>query len=464
MFKPLKATGSILSCWLTILTSCFWANQAKAQVKHVILISIDSFNPGMYLDKDWPCPNLRYLAKNGTYADYLKSVFPSFTYPSHTAMVTGALPARSKIKYNQPIGSQGEWYWYANAIKVPTLWQKLHEHHLTSAAIMWPVTVNADIDHNLSELWDINRPDDRITVARQYATPTGWVDELEQKAIGKLDSTNFNDNYCSLDENVGRMAAYVIQKYKPNFLALHVIGADDFGHDFGRDADSVKLAMETNDRVIGNVLEALSKAHLKDSTAIIVAGDHGMATIHEAMRPNMLIKEVPARFVPAGGSCFLYRYANTKKADIPKIVDQVKDSLSRLPADKRKLFRIIERKELDQMGADSTAILALSGTNGSGMVFSGAMVASNTTNHGPGTFTQQSKYEGVFYPTKGGHHGYDPENSDMHTGFIAYGAGIIKGGHIDHLSEPDIAVLISKLLGVQFNTPDGHDVPGILNF
>jgi len=441
---------------------CITGFQVKAQVKHVILISIDSFNPGMYLDKDWPCPNLRYFARNGTYADYLKSVFPSFTYPSHTAMVTGALPARSKIRYNQPINSKGEWYWYYSSIKVPTLWQTLHDSHLTTAALMWPVTVGAPIDYNLSELWDIKHPSDRITVARRYATPKGFVDEFEQNATGKLDSTNMNDNYVSLDENVGRMAAYVIQKYRPNFLALHVIGADDFGHDYGRDADSVKLAMAANDRVIGNVLEALDKAHLRDSTAIIVVGDHGMATIKEVMRPNLLIKNIPAQFVPAGGSAFLYRYQDTNGMNEQAIAKAVTDSLNKLPEEKRKLFRIIDRKELDRMGADSTVLLALSGTNGSGLVFSGSTTPSKTTNHGPGTRIQQSKYDGVFYTAHGGHHGFDPDNEEMHTGFIAYGASIIKGGHIDHLSEPDIAVLVAKLLGIAFKTPDGHFINGII--
>ncbi len=66
---------------------------AKAQqVKHVILISIDGFHPDMYLDKSWPSPNMQQLLKKGTYADHLLSVFPSYTYPSHTAMVTGAIP------------------------------------------------------------------------------------------------------------------------------------------------------------------------------------------------------------------------------------------------------------------------------------------------------------------------------------------------------------------------------------
>src|ERR1700761_7007431 len=92
-------TGSI-----AIALSCLFCFTAKAQVKHVILISIDGFHPDMYTDTTWPAPNLRKLVKIGTSADHLLSVFPSFTYPSHTAMVTGAYPARSGINFNQPIG------------------------------------------------------------------------------------------------------------------------------------------------------------------------------------------------------------------------------------------------------------------------------------------------------------------------------------------------------------------------
>src|ERR1700722_1045724 len=79
--------------------------RASSQVaSHVILISIDGFRPEMYQDKSWPTPNLQMLMKAGTYARHLKSVFPSYTYPSHTAMISGALPARSGIYHNQPKG------------------------------------------------------------------------------------------------------------------------------------------------------------------------------------------------------------------------------------------------------------------------------------------------------------------------------------------------------------------------
>jgi predicted AlkP superfamily pyrophosphatase or phosphodiesterase len=63
---------------------------------HVVLISIDGFHPDMYEDSTWPASNLRELMRRGTYADHMLSVFPSYTYPSHTAMVTRALISTSR--------------------------------------------------------------------------------------------------------------------------------------------------------------------------------------------------------------------------------------------------------------------------------------------------------------------------------------------------------------------------------
>jgi predicted AlkP superfamily pyrophosphatase or phosphodiesterase len=104
MFKYCLKSALFIALFMGVLP-------ARAQVRHVILISIDGFHPDMYTATTWPAPNLRQLLKMGTYADHLLSVFPSYTYPSHTAMVTGAYPARSKINFNQPIGSRGDWFW-----------------------------------------------------------------------------------------------------------------------------------------------------------------------------------------------------------------------------------------------------------------------------------------------------------------------------------------------------------------
>jgi predicted AlkP superfamily pyrophosphatase or phosphodiesterase len=390
----------------------------------------------------------------------MKSVFPAYTYPSHTAMLTGALPARSGIYFNQPKGSKGEWNWYAKYIKVPTLWQALHKAGLRTAAVQWPVSVGAEIDYTIPEIWSVERPDDRISESQKYST-SGLVEEIERNATGKLDADNVNDNYFSLDENAGRMAAYIFKTYRPAFLAVHFACVDGREHELGRDGEEVRLALETDDRAIGDIIEMVEKTRMKDSTTIIVVGDHGFCSLNEIFRPNMLIRDLPARFTAAGGSAFLYSSTNLSEEEKTELGLSVRQRLDSLPENKRKLFRIIGRSELDRMGADSSAILALSAEPG--LVFSGAGGTGSPVNHGPGTSIQESLLEGVFIPTAGGHHGYDPSLPDMYTGFIAWGAGVQKGAKVNELCVTDIAPLVSSLLGVSFTCPDGHLTPGILS-
>lgn len=435
--------------------------QHQEITEHVVLISIDGLHPDMYLDKSWPASNLRELMKDGVYADHMFSVFPSYTYPSHTAMLTGALPARSKIAYNQPMNSKGEWNWYTDSVKVPTLWQELKAKGMATAAVQWPVSVNRDITYNMPEIWDIHHPDDRITESRKYATP-GLVEDIELYATGKLDSSNFNDSYFSLDENAARAAAYIFRAHKPALLAVHFAAVDGYEHAQGRDGDSVRLALEADDCAIGDILQAVSQSGEEKNTTIIIVGDHGFSTIHDVMRPNMLIKDLPVRFLPAGGSAFLYQVRSGINMSNEQLIKAVRDSLDGLPWDKRKLFRVIGRKELDKMGADSAALLALSATPG--LVFSGADASQETENHGPGTLIQNNKSQGVFIPTHGGHHGYDPNIPDMWTGFIAYGANIKKGSKIKELRVTDIAPLIAHLLDIGFKTPDGKLPEGLLKY
>ena len=449
-----------LHAWLCLCLFCCLFTPVKGQQKHVILISIDGLHPDMYLDPAWPVPNLHRMMKEGFYADHMLSVLPSFTYPAHTAMITGALPARSGIYFNQPLGNHGEWYWDAKAIKTPTLWQALKAQGLTTAALEWPVTLNAVIDWNLPEVWDAHYPDDHISLSRKVGT-AGLAEEMEINATGRLDSVNMDETTYSLDENLGRMAAYILKAHQPAFMAVHLNAVDNFEHRYGRDADSVRMAIAVDDRVIGNIIQAVNQSGIAGSTTIIVVGDHGFSNINTVCRPNLLLTNMPeVKFYAAGGAAFLYVNPDLKPVDTALLLQKVTDSLNRLPTDKRKLFRIVNRGQLRQMGADSAALLGLFAEPG--LVFSGSVMKSPAVNHGPGTSIQQNKLDGVFIPTHGGHHGYDPVLPEMYTGFIVAGAGIRSNEHIDEIRVVDIAPLIARLLQIQFDAPDGKLIERIL--
>jgi predicted AlkP superfamily pyrophosphatase or phosphodiesterase len=197
---------------------CFSLPAQVPPARYVILISVDGFRPEFYKDPQWSMPTLHQMAQSGVYADGVRSVFPSVTYPSHTTMLTGALPSRHGIYYNSPFsreGENGKWYWETGLIKVPTIWDAARKAGLTTASIHWPVSLGAPVDYNIPEVWATDKNVERTLPMRQQATPKGLMEEMEQKATGKLTSNDLNSDFLVLDQNIARMASYLIGTYKP---------------------------------------------------------------------------------------------------------------------------------------------------------------------------------------------------------------------------------------------------------
>lgn len=450
-FTGIQSTGRFTTANRPATTAATSFTRPFPPPRHVLLISIDGFRPEFYLDSGWNTPNLRQLVKRGSYALHMKSVFPSFTYPAHSSMVSGAFPAIHQVCYNAPFdptgSGDGSWNWATSLIRAPTIWDAAKAAGLTAATVEWPVSVGAPVTWNIPEIWPVKDGDDRITAARPYATP-GLIDEIETNATGKLTPFSMNVSYFSFDETAARMAVYIMEKYKPGILAIHLACVDEEEHDYGREGDSVRLAVANVDHEVGDLLEAVERAGLKDSMAIVVVGDHGFSDFHQVIEPNVwlskagLLRAGPdwnVKFNPAGGSAFLYpQHASDTAVLLPKVraaIRQVPDSI-------RSRFRIIEKPELMSMGADSKAVMALAAL--------------------PGTIFGGRTKEPDSFAAFGGHHGYDPNLPDMYTGFIVAGAGIRQGTVIPELCVVDIAPLLAELLGLDFKAPDGKLVPGIM--
>lgn len=419
---------------------------------HVILITIDGMRPEFYEDPSWPAPNLQYLMHEGIYAVRMRPVFPTVTLPNHTTMVTGALPARHGVYYNtpfNPLSTAMAWNFYASVIRVPTLFDAVHGTGRVTAAVDWPVTVgSSSIDYNFPDYWGFTDTTNNIALIKTGVHPAGLWEELEKNALGVVPSEEINsDHFLRTDENAGRIAAYLIGRYKPAFMAFHITETDHAQHEHGREGYFVRTAVAAADRAVGDVLEAVERAGIKDGTAIIIAGDHGFSNIHSVLFPNVWLAQAglfqkggnwKAKFQSASGSCFLY--LQDRKDE--KTLAAIKDVLARLPEKYKQLFRVLDRPELDRLGVDSAALLALApkigiavGNSGEGEVLRGA---------------------------HGGTHGFMNDEPEMMTGFIAYGAGIRKGAIIPEMEAENIAPLVARLLGVEFICPDGVLYPGIL--
>ncbi len=440
-------------CWIVSLLLTTAGTSMAQKVKHVILVSIDGFRPNFYREQQWPAPNLQFMSANGASSDGVRGVFPTVTYPSHTTIITGAVPGKHGIYYNTPFepqGATGLWNSEFSLIRTETIWEAVRKAGKTTASVSWPVSVGAPIDYNIPETFTLKNPGDRRQPTSEQSTPKGLFEEVQEHATGKMEAHDLNINYHKMDENIGRMAAYLFKTYKPALLTLHLPGVDHAQHTEGRNGQMVNIAIATADRALGSLLETIQMAGLQDSTAIIITGDHGFVDIHTSISPNIWLvkaglmdaekgagRKWKAMFQTTGGSAFLLLKDSTDQ----QTLKQVEKLLEELPASYKKLFRVMNREEVRKSGADPHAVLALAPIPGIAM---NAAVSGNILN-----------------AAKGGTHGYFPGFQDIKTGFVGYGPAFGAGTIIPEMGLEDVAPSVAYLLGIPFNAPDGVVLPGI---
>ncbi|MBE7175100.1 MAG: alkaline phosphatase family protein [Mucilaginibacter polytrichastri] len=403
-----------------------------AQTKHVVIVTIDGFRPDFYLDEGWNAPNLKAMVQEGFHAGGVNSVFPSMTYPSHTTIVTGVQPAKHGIYYNDMFVAdtlKKAMYWNYSSIKTPTLWKAVHDRGGKVASLFWPVSAEAPVDYNIPDNGSMGE-ENRVA----YTRPAGFIDDLKKNVFWDTAKIDYGT-----DHEVAKIAAYVIEKDEPELMTVHFFSVDHFQHMHGRENDTVRAAVSDADQGVSIIREALRKKSIEKNTLLIVTGDHGFVDLKSRLQPNVWLREAglitdlntgnwKARFFSVGGSSYLYLKNRSDKASLKK-VEQI---LAQQPDSVKKLFRIIDRKKLNEIGGDPEVELALSGEN--------------NASFGNGD-------EGAaIVPAKGGAHGYFPDFKNIRTGFIAVGSGVKKGGSVAEMNERDINAIAAKALGLHFPT------------
>lgn len=426
---------------------------AQAPADHVVLISIDGLRPDFYMERFRPTPMLQYMAREGVHAEQVQAIFPSVTYPSHTTLVTGALPANHGILYNQPFepdGQTGRWYWEYSHLQTETLWSAADKSGLVTASIGWPVTVGAPIEYNIPEVWSLEEAVGSVSVIRAHTTPAGFLETVEKEAVGRLTGDAFSGVHIGREDRVGAIAAYILSEIRPSLLTVHIVATDAYQHRHGREHHLVDRALAAADRAIARMYEAGLDAGILERTAFVISGDHGFADIDHRVAPNVWLTDAGLReadddrgnwratFHTTGGAAFL-RLADPDDLDAAQMARQVIDDLSE---EQSALFRVVERDELDQFGADPDAPFALAAAPHVGF-----------SNAAAGDAVQTAS---------GGTHGHAPDFPGINTGFVAWGSGVQSGRVVPLMSMADVAPVVAHLLDLDFEAIDGELVPGIV--
>lgn len=239
--------------------------------KPLIVISVDGLDHRYLRDADklgLKAPNMRKLVREGEWAQGVIGVTSTVTWPSHTSLITGKRPDEHGILGNRrPREEGGDYYWSVSLLKVRTLWHAAHDAGLKTAAITWPVTVDAQIDYNLPEAFSKRKGGwmDLATI-RAKATP-GLVEK-----IITFDKT-FDQEW--MDDRTRTLATvYFLKREKPDLILLHLVDHDAVAHEHGPFTPEALAELERTDGYIGQIVAAAPK-----QATICLTADHGFERI-----------------------------------------------------------------------------------------------------------------------------------------------------------------------------------------
>ena len=425
--------------------------QEKTPPPLLLMISIDGLRPDYVTAADahgCRIPNLRRFLKEGAYAEGVQGVVPTVTYPSHTTLVTGVWPAKHGILANTTFDplqkNQQGWYWYAEDIRVPTLWDAAAQAGRTTASIQWPVTVGAHINWNIPEFWRASTPDD-AKLLRAASTP-GLLAEA-QAELGEYHGGI--DTSAEGDEIRGRYTRWILEKKRPALLTLHLTVLDHIEHETGPFSLEAIAVLERLDTVIGDLREVAER--LAPGRAFIaVVSDHGFAKIDAQLNLFPAFKEAKHFTVDekgkvadwkampwvTGGSAAIV----LKDPNDTATLDQVRKLLAKLAGDPANgIDHVLEAEELHRRGGYPTASFFVSLK--------------------PGWRTGSALEGPVLSKIKpGGTHGELPDLPDLRAAFFVIGPGIPAGRNLGLIDMRDVAPTLAHLAGLSFPSADGKNL------
>lgn len=206
--------------------------------EHVVVIGVDGMSPDgiahaktRHIDK---------LMREGAYTMHARGVMPTVSSPNWASMIMGAGPEQHGITSNS---------WRPDKFAIP------------------PTQVGSDGVRFETIFGLLRQQRPNVVIACFY----DW------SGFGLL----FDPNDCDVIkqtegfEESTRRAVEVITKRKCDFTFIYYGHVDHVGHDKGHGTPEYYQAVEEADRYIGQVLEGLEEAGIRDNTIVLVTSDHG---------------------------------------------------------------------------------------------------------------------------------------------------------------------------------------------
>ncbi len=378
---------------ITLLITCLYSRP------YVLVVSFDGFRHD-YLDRVFT-PNFDKLKSDGVSAESLISVFPSFTFPNHYSIATGAYAGThgliansfyrkdfdesySMRKKNTVI--DGKWY------GAEPIWVTAERQGINTATFFW-VGSEAEINGYRPSIY--KSYDGSVPFSQRADTVFDW--------------------FALPYEN------------RPQLCMLYFNEPDHLGHVYGPESTQVDSAIIEMDNLLGSIIDKIDSSSIKDSLNLIIVSDHGMTRISKDkfIFLDKYVRGIYDLRVDGSGPAsqlFLRPTKSARKKSIFRQLKRIPNMEVYLKEDIPHDFRIVNENTGDFL------LVADEGWS----IFKNKQISVE------------------FNPI--GMHGYDPSLKSMQSVFMAYGPEVKSNVKINSFENIHIYPLLCKLLGIEPST------------
>ncbi|SHF76386.1 alkaline phosphatase family protein [Flavobacterium defluvii] len=396
-----KPFTALLSLFFLLLSFILQAQSSKEN--YVVLVSMDGFR--WDYQKQFNLQNLKQIAKEGVHAKSMKPSYPTKTFPNHYSIVTGLYPDHHGIINN---------VFYDAALN--------QSFSLSSNA------KNDSRFYGGNPIW--NLAEQQGVKAGSFFWPGSDIDKRNPSYFKNY------DNKIPYGARIDTILKWLQlpEKQRPHLVTLYFDEPDHTGHNFGPLSPENKKMVIKMDSIMGELSRKLDQLPIGKQINLIIVSDHGMADISndkkvavlDYLKPEWLgYKDVinPIMSLQAKSG---YQ-------------DSIFNALRKVPH--IKFWKSTEIPKRLHFGTNPRAHdFVIEADKG------WSLVSKESQN------------------IKGGTHGYDNKNKDMHAIFYAKGPAFKVDKTVRTFPNVSVYPLIAHILGLQIDQIDGklNDVKSML--
>jgi predicted AlkP superfamily pyrophosphatase or phosphodiesterase len=280
------------------------SEKSTNRADHVVLVVWDGMRPDFVAPQY--CPNLYSLATNGVFFLRHHPVYISSTEVNGAALATGSNPGRNGILANTEydpefsfLGSyategidavrRGDLMSGGHYIMTPTAAEILHQSGI-STIISGSKPVAQFHDRSRAKASDAGKAS--VTLYAGKTIPRDLAESLKKVNEDKVFPPTITHPNTAQDEwTTHALIRGLWKKGVPKYTLLWLSDPDKSQHETGVGSPTSLRGIESSDKHLGEVIQALKDKRVWDKTDLMLVSDHGFSTINRTPDVSALLRK-----------------------------------------------------------------------------------------------------------------------------------------------------------------------------